>query len=128
MKLRVLPNAIRLRLGKSEVERLGQGEECREAIRFPGSQLEYVLGPSSGDAIDASFSGSQILINVPQAQLKSWCASNQVGLSKDIAIPDGVLQVLIEKDFRCLDAHDGPDQADTFENPQGAHARCEPAK
>jgi hypothetical protein len=37
---------------------------------------------------------------------------------------DKTLQLLIEKDFRCLDEGVPEDQSDTFENPLTAHLSC----
>lgn len=127
MKLRVRHNSIRLRLGKSEIERLRRGMECREAIRFPGAVLlEYTLEPSSGTAISASLAGSAIRIGVPERALAAWCSSDRVGLSAEVpceaAFP---LQILIEKDFRCLDDRVEEDQSDMFENPLAEHLNCE---
>ena len=129
MKLRVRHNSLRLRLGKSEIESLSQGQQCREAIHFPGSgRLDYTLTASNDPEIRAWFAASAIRITVPSAQLTAWCASNQTGLSADIAAPgEPPLTVLIEKDFRCLDTAVTEDQSDTFDNPLEAHPNCDVA-
>jgi hypothetical protein len=128
MKLRIRQNSIRLRLGKSEVDRLEQGIECREAVCFPGNQkLEYVLEPSPKEAIAASLSEHVIRVEVPARDLLDWCVSDRVGLSAEILMAEETaLQILIEKDFRCLDAQVSEDQSDTFENPLDKHTTCEP--
>lgn len=127
MKLRLRHNSIRLRLGRSEVERLRQGMNCHEAIRFPGNQpLEYTLASSAGATISAVLEGATIRIGVPAEELATWCASDQVGMSSEISLPGaGVLSVLIEKDFRCLDVRVTEDQSDTFKNPMDEHPGCE---
>ena len=127
MKLRVLHNAIRFRLGRTEVDLLSRGIECREIVYFPGAQrLEYVIKPSPGTAISAWLSDHVIHVEVPGRDLEVWGASNQVGLSAEISVPgETPLQVLIEKDFRCLDPRVSEDQADTFDNPLEAHPSCE---
>src|SRR5262245_45412870 len=128
MKLRLRHNLIRLRLGKSEVEQLQQGGECREAIHFPGGmRLAYaVVSSPTSTGIDATLGDSIIRIDVPEKELARWCASDQVGLSAEIPLPDGApLEILIEKDFRCLDPLVPEDQSDTFDNPLARHAACE---
>ncbi len=127
MKLRILHNAIRFRLGRTEVDRLRRGIECREMIHFPGAQkLAYVIKPGPGTAISASLSDQVINVEVPGRDLEEWGASNQVGLSAEISVAgETPLQVLIEKDFRCLDPRDSEDQADTFDNPLEAHPSCD---
>jgi hypothetical protein len=106
---------------------LQQGGECREVILFPGCQrLEYALEPSPEAAISASLAGTILRIGVPAQDLATWCSSDQVGLYAEIPLPEArVLQVLIEKDFRCLDGRNSEDQADTFENPLSEHLNCE---
>ncbi len=127
MKLRVRQNSIRLRLGQSEVDRLREGQDCREEVRFPGSgRLEYRLQAFSGATVQASLCGSNIVIEVPERELARWCNSQQVGISAKIQGTDETsLSILIEKDFRCLDPLVPEDQSDTFANPLGTqHAAC----
>ena len=128
MKLRLRHNLIRLRLGKSEVAQLQCGGECREEILFPGGvRLSYAIGPSpTGAGINATLCGSLIRIDVPEEDLFRWCTSDQVGISAAITRPDSApLEILIEKDFRCLDPLVPEDQSDTFDNPLIRHAVCE---
>lgn len=124
MKLRVRHNSIRFRLGRTEVERLWQGLECRERICFPGNQqLEYVIQPSSSSTITALLLGQIISVEIPRHDLAEWCASERVGLCAEIAVPHHApLQVLIERDFRCLDPAISEDQSDTFDNPLERHS------
>ena len=119
MKLRLRHNSIRLRLGKSEVERLLHSGECRETIAFSDSQcLEYALASSPANKIAVSLAGTIIRVEVPESDLAGWCSSDEVGLSAEVWVsPETALQVLIEKDFRCLDPRVPEDQSDTFDNP-----------
>ena len=127
MKLRLRHNSIRLRLRKSEVERLRQDGECREMIVFPRCQsLEYVLERSADTAITASLTGTIIRIGIPARDLAVWCCSDQVGLSAEIPLGEAaILHVLVEKDFRCLDGGESEDQSDTFDNPLTKHLTCD---
>src|SRR5262245_51805082 len=127
MKLRLRHNSIRLRLGKSEVERLIESGECREAIVFPGGhRLEYALASSPAAKMAVSLADALIRVEVPEPDLAGWCSSDQVGLSAEVFVSHGTsLQVLIEKDFRCLDPRVPEDQSDTFDNPL-EHLSCAP--
>ena len=128
MKLRIRHNALRLRLGRSEVERLRHGDGSREAICFPeGNRLEYTLEPSADNHVSVSLAGFVVRVKVPAGNLAEWCDSEEVGISADLPVPgDLPLSLLIEKDFRCLDPEISEDQSDTFDNPQERHASCEP--
>jgi hypothetical protein len=128
MKLRLRHNRIRLRLGKSEVAQLQCGGECREEIHFPGGvRFIYAIRPSpTGTGLNATLCGSLIRIDVPEEDLVRWCTSDQVGISAAVTLSDSApLEILIEKDFRCLDPLVPEDQSDTFDNPIIRHDVCE---
>lgn len=124
MKLRVRHNSVRFRLGKSEVEALSHAGECRESILFPGgAKLEYVLTAShnGNGQIGADFSNGVLAVTVPGDQVVSWHGSDRIGIAADVDLEQGQkLQILIEKDFRCIDERPDEDQSDTFANPLGA--------
>ena len=126
MKLRARHNSIRFRLGQSEVRSLRESGECRETIEFPGgARLEYVLSASEAADFDVSFADGLVSVVVPARRLTAWYSPDQVGMSAEIHLrPGKVLEVLIEKDFRCVDERLSEDQSDTFENPLGAPLSC----
>lgn len=126
MKLRMRQNSIRFRLTQSDVGTLRNSGRCHETICFPGgSRLEYVLVVSRANEVCAAFSGGTVTIAVPRAKLTDWYSSEQVGISAAIPLQgDEILEVLIEKDFRCLDPLVREDQSDAFENPLIAHVSC----
>jgi hypothetical protein len=126
MKLRARHNSIRFRLGQSEVQSLRESGECRETIEFPGgSRLEYVLSASEAANFDVSFADGVVSVAIPAQQLSAWYAPDQVGMSAEIPVqPGNPLEVLIEKDFRCIDDQGSEDQSDTFENPLAASLSC----
>jgi hypothetical protein len=119
MKLRVRHNSIRFRLTQSDVGSLRTSGRCRETILFPGgSSLEYVLLACNAEELSVTFSGGIVSIAVPAHQLTDWHSSDQVGISSGVEVQPGKrLEVLIEKDFRCLDPLVAEDQSDAFENP-----------
>ncbi len=126
MKLRVRHNSIRFRLQKQDVQTLRSSGECREAILFPGGgRLEYSLRVSDSHEVGVRFSGGVVSISMPAGRLTAWHSSNQVGISAAVPVDsDKMLDILIEKDFRCLDEGIHEDQSDTFDNPLTVHANC----
>lgn len=126
MKLRVRHNSIRFRLGQSEVETLWRTGVCREAIDFPGgARFEYSLIASGNGSINAAFSAGVVSVSIPKDQLAAWHGSDQVTIRAAVDIEPGqTLQVLIEKDFRCIDERVDEDQSDSFANPLGVPQSC----
>jgi len=61
---------------------------------------------------------SEIAVLLPREEAKSWAATDQVGIYATIDVgPHGRLDVIVEKDFACLDLSDS-ENADTFPNPE----------
>jgi hypothetical protein len=122
MKMRLRGNSIRLRLGEKEVAQLAKGGRVSDSIQFsesPPSALTYrVVTSSEEKGITARFAGSEITVTVPAASAKTWASSEQVGLNGVQPISNGTsLNILIEKDFRCLAPRPGEDESDSFANP-----------
>ena len=67
----------------------------------------------------AELSPAGITLLVPAEQLHKWANSaSQVGISNKIDIGNNqTLALLLEKDFKCIDAPVEEDQDDYFENP-----------
>lgn len=126
MKLRVRHNSIRFRLGQSEVESLRRSGESRETVDFPGgARLEYALLASGNGKIDAAFADGVVSVTIPEDQVAVWHDTDQIGLRAEVQVrPGETLQVLIEKDFRCIDERLDEDQSDAFANPAGVPQRC----
>jgi hypothetical protein len=125
VKLRVRHNSIRFRLAQSDMRDLRNFGKCRETILFPGgARLEYVLSAASAEEISVGFANSVVSISVPASELRKWHSSDQIGISATVDVhPGKTLEVLVEKDFKCLDASIVEDQSDMFENPL-AHLTC----
>jgi hypothetical protein len=119
MKLRILDSTLRLRLDRAEVEALGRGEAQQAATRFPGGEaFGYRLEPTS-EGIGATYDDRGITLRVPSEQLQAWVLDEQqVGICESLALSDGVLVLLIEKDFECLEPRKGEDQSNRFVNPK----------
>ena len=119
MKLRVRHNSIRFRLGQSEARHLADRGECRETVEFPGgTKLEYVLLSASSSEFEVEFVNGSLSVYVPVSELQEWQSPDRVGMKATILLSQGkTLDVLIEKDFRCVNTDVALDQSDTFENP-----------
>ena len=124
MKLRLRHNSIRLRLTQGEVSKLAETKYVEEAIDFgPGSDtraLAYSIESiADSKSVAANFSGGKIRVMVPEAVIRHWAETDDVGISVEIKALNGEsLNVLIEKDFTCLKRREGEDK-DTFPNPAG---------
>src|SRR5215470_972260 len=121
MKLRIQDDAVRFRLTRSEAARLGEGLGVESICRFPGGRtLAYALTLADRTTIDARFDGDRIEVVLPRDSTIAWARSDAVTL------PDGgpvqssprPMQVLVEKDFTCIEPRDGDDESDLFPNPK----------
>jgi hypothetical protein len=99
MKLRLQHNSVRLRLTRSEVERLRDTALVEASVDFGGDVLAYRLqsrleqGP-----VGAAFREGTVTVSVSTQTAQAWAGSDDVG----IYAQSGVLSISIEKDFRCL--------------------------
>lgn len=125
MKLRIKGNSIRLRLLRSEVERLCAAGVVTEEVRFgtaTDQALKYSIAASDGvEELTVQFSDSQILILLPESVAMNWTGGDDVGIESAVDVGNNTeLLVLIEKDFECVGRPNDPDKADTFPNPSAA--------
>lgn len=122
MKIRLKGNSLRLRLLRGEVAQFAATGQVIETIRFGATsaeQLTYAL-TIAADAQDiaARFDGQAITVNVPAQAAQEWAASNTVGLyAKQPLDATQTLQILIEKDFVCLDRPTDEDNKDAYPHP-----------
>jgi hypothetical protein len=121
LKLRIKGNSLRLRVSRSELARFLAGEEIAETIRFAAAQeakLTYALarGTQASAAI-VRYRPQEVTVLLSEEQAQSWSQENEVGVYTlvDIA-PEGLLELIVEKDFACLDRSD-ENNKDTFANP-----------
>ncbi|MGI4827654.1 MAG: DUF7009 family protein [Janthinobacterium lividum] len=127
MKLRIKGNSVRLRVTRSEVSQLLTEGRIEEVVYFTAdgqSRLTYALERS--DAV----SGTQLLtrpqevaIVLPAKAAASWAEGTEVGVYATVDLGlRGSLELMVEKDFACLDLSDA-ENVDTFPNPN-AGASC----
>jgi hypothetical protein len=122
MKLRITNNSIRLRLLRSEVTELVKSGRIEETIHFTSDRqpaLTYALEKRIGlMCMQLRYESSEVTILLPNGEAEAWATGNQVGI---YAVVDhgknGTLNLVVEKDFACLDLSDA-DNLDTFPNPE----------
>jgi hypothetical protein len=121
MKIRIKGNSLRFRVTQSELARLVDEGRIDETIYFSSSEdsrLTYVLEhQSSSPSTTLRYQPPEVAIVLTTADLRTWGESDQVGIyaAADLGI-HGVLDLLVEKDFACLDLSDA-ENIDTFPNP-----------
>ena len=121
MKLRIRGDTIRLRLKRSEVDRIAAGTSIVEETHFPDSVLTCRLDVSDNNDIAASFDNGSLVVSLPKSKIPDWAGTDEVSLH---AVQDlsgtAPLTLLIEKDFSCLEPghhRDCEDDEDTFPHP-----------
>ena len=119
MKIRILGDHVRLRLARSEVERVAAGLPVEENTRFPdGNHLRYALETGGGE-LTATFRAGSLVIGLPADTARHWATTDsEVCIQDSLRMADGALGILIEKDFECLEQREGEDAGDRFPNPK----------
>jgi hypothetical protein len=127
MKLRIKGNSLRLRVSRSELARFQAGGRIEETIRFtaaPEATLTYALESAlSSSPVSVRYGSREVTVILSQDRARIWGAEDEVGVYTTLDMgPAGSLEVVVEKDFACLDRSD-EDNSDTFSNPL-AGATC----
>jgi archaellin len=114
MKIRIRGNSIRYRLDKKDIGILQESQQISETTTIGASSLQFAIN-AGGPVI--KLENTTIILSIPSEQLKTWTGTEQVGFSLELSNPDGsVLQILVEKDFKCLTERD-EDESMAFDNP-----------
>ena len=118
MKLRIKGNSIRLRLSKTEVEKLASSKYLEEHTSFGNNTFRYAIQiTDAADELSADFDGSRVTVFIPGSFIKDWAVNNVVGFTATQQVSDTEsLNILVEKDFKCLD-ETTEDQSNNYENP-----------
>jgi hypothetical protein len=124
MKLRIKANSLRFRLTRSELMKLIDTGHIEETIYFSSneqSRLTYAL-EHEPNLISATlrYRPPEVVVVLPKEEATAWAESNRVGIYATVDLgPVGALDLIVEKDFACLDLSDA-DNLDTFPNPNAA--------
>jgi hypothetical protein len=115
MKLRIKGNSIRFRVTQAEVAQLRKGAALRDSTEFASNQrLNWTLVPAPAIcAMEAAFGDATVCVRLPESDVQSWASTDSVGLYGQA----GVLEISVEKDFRCRRGTGSAEEADAFPNP-----------
>ena len=121
MKLRIKGNSLRLRISRSEVDRLLRRERLEETIHFAphaDAKLTYALEQASSVSVPTvRYTGKEVTVLIPAGLADTWCTTDMVGIAEQVDLGTfGSLELVIEKDFACLDRNE-EENRDTFANP-----------
>jgi hypothetical protein len=121
MKLRIKGNSLRLRVSRSELEHFLAGSRIEETIHFAAAsqaKLIYALESTlQASAVRVRYRPQEVTVILSDEQARIWGKDSEVGVYTSVDIGStGSLEVIIEKDFACLDRSD-EDNGDTFDNP-----------
>lgn len=128
MKLRIRGNSVRIRVTRSEVDRLGNGMRVEQSTRFgPSSSLETSVVPSTlVSAPSAEYKDGSLTIHLPALETQIWAQSDQVSFEATQDAGSGEsLRILIEKDFECVHSRAEGDD-DAFPNPRLRYQKLDP--
>ncbi len=118
MKIRIKGNSIRIRLSKSETALFAAKGYLEERTDFGNSDFIYTVKSTEDNIMSADFINGNITMHVPRHLITQWIASNLVALDYNMPVNnDKTLYLILEKDFKCIDAVITEDQSDYFENP-----------
>ena len=121
VKLRLQFNSVRFRLKRGEVEQLARTGRVEEKILVGSGDdetFDYVLESTAAvSSPRATVTARGIIVQVPSDEVMKWASTDQVGIEgRQPADNETSLQILIEKDFACIDGTD-QENTDTFPNP-----------
>jgi NOL1/NOP2/fmu family ribosome biogenesis protein len=121
MKLRIKGNSLRLRVSPSEMARLLQDERIEETIHFgerEDEQLTYALELGLvGQIVSIRYQSREITVLLSTEAAHEWAQGDHVGIAGDLSVGDGRLELLVEKDFACLDRRE-KESEDRFPHPK----------
>jgi hypothetical protein len=121
MKLRINGDSVRFRVRRSEVAKLIDFGRVEETVYFTSTdevRLVYALREDPTLTCPTLlYRSGEVVIALPTRTATEWAKSDQVGIYAAVDLgPRGTLNLIVEKDFACLDLGDA-DNADTFPNP-----------
>jgi hypothetical protein len=122
MKLRLEGNSIRVRLDRRDIERLFEEGHVDDAVRFgPGLAFSYAVetGPAPRERPRVSYTDGCLTIQIDPVDVEEWLSGDRVGFDHLQDVEEGVVRVLVEKDFACIERPLGEeaDDAYAFPNP-----------
>lgn len=122
MKLRVQSDSIRFRVTPTELHTLATRGVVQSRVQLgvaDDDRLTYVLESSrKHSSVQLKYAHGEIRILIPEGDVLEWVSTEQVGIEGVQEIGGNAqLKILVEKDFKCLNARAGEDEGDRFPNP-----------
>ena len=120
MKLRLKGNSIRVRLDRRDIELLFDEGHVDDAVRFgPGLAFSYAVeaGPAPRERPRVSYTDGHLTIRIEPDDAEEWFAGDRVGFDHEQVDDGGVVRVLLEKDFACIDRPLGEEADDDYAFP-----------
>ncbi len=123
MKIRLYQDSIRFRMQISDVQDLVKNGSVHASLSMgsnPVDAFHYSVQLAEVASPEVRYKEGNISLYVPQVQGKHWAETDEVGIYADQKIGEnGVLRILLEKDFKCLD-NTMEDQSNMFPNPNSS--------
>lgn len=118
MKLRIKANSVRIRLTKTEVNKLATESYLQEVTVLPGQTFIYAIkSDDNATALTIAYENNILTMMVPKSFAANWHQNDMVGMDAWMQVNEKEkLYLLLEKDFVCLD-ETAEDQSDNYENP-----------
>jgi hypothetical protein len=105
----------------SELARLLEAGSIEETIRFASQEeakLTYALEhAATEEAISVRYRPREVTIVLSTQRARIWAEGEDVGVCGTVRVGSDELELIVEKDFACLDGTD-EDNKDTFANPK----------
>jgi hypothetical protein len=85
----------------------------------------YAISSEDCSALGLRYEPSNLVIVIPKEWAKALATTDQIGYETQAQVAAGTeIRVLIEKDFRCMEARAGEDDADAYPNPSQGVLGC----
>ncbi len=124
MKIRFRKNTIRYRLDQIDIKKLKKKGFCEEETDIPPKKFIFSLAISKDDNTNIASEPFHLKLKVSPALIAPVLEGSDIGF--ECRIPgagDSILDILVEKDFKCLTPR-GEEDANAFENPLSGSATC----
>lgn len=112
MKIRIKDNSVRFRITQSEVTELHKNGMISSTTQFIDNPFIYTVEKTDEQQLSAAFVEHRIVMKIPGFMVEELATTDRVGFDG----LSGKVQLLIEKDFVCLD-NTIEDQSDNYPNP-----------
>ena len=118
MKLRINKQSVRIRIDQDDLNTLSSTGSIKEVLgNATLGQFSYTLTTSNDSDLGLHFNQNSIIVYIPEQFMSEWANSDRVGFDAKF---NGV-DVLVEKDFKCLTDRPNEDESRNFDNPRQHH-------